>query len=100
MASHGTGPSFAPLRRKEYRSRRILRQESDRVSPQHAYPPDHRRHAEVAVAGVDGERDGAVAAAVAQHLTDGDAAGAADTPSGTRLNRACPEHESPAATQR
>ena len=38
MASHGTGPSFAPLRRKEYRSRRILRQESDRISPQHAYP--------------------------------------------------------------
>jgi hypothetical protein len=30
---------------------------------------------EVAVAGVDGERDGAVAAAVAQHLIDGDAAG-------------------------
>ena len=64
MASHGTGPSFAPLRRKEYRSRRILRQESDRISPQHAYSPDLRCHAEVAVAGVDGERDGAVAAAV------------------------------------
>ncbi len=37
MASHGTGPSFAPLRHRNHPSRRILRQGSDRISPQH--PP-------------------------------------------------------------